>query len=84
MSSSMEDVFGERDYDMFFKYLEVAMLDNKVRIAICFPRRNAQNSGPVSCCFNTWMDLAVHLMPQSLLVCTCKIRMVCLWKCFVN
>lgn len=25
---------SEGDYDMFFKYLEVAMLDNKVRIAM--------------------------------------------------
>lgn len=32
---------GEGDYDMFFKYLEVTMLDNKVSMAICFPQKKS-------------------------------------------
>lgn len=76
---------GEGTMMSLLKTVEVNMLENEIMTAICFLQKKTQNSGPGSCHFNTWMDLTVHWMSQSLQACACEIRMrKGLWKCFVN
>lgn len=58
----------------FFKYYRGHCVRKQNNDSHLFSPEKAQKSGPVSCRSNTWMDLAVHLMSQSLRAGTCKIR----------